>query len=76
MTKTQFRKKIASMKQDINSYIDRETLRLFESGGVDPDSFENSYALPKIILFVTLQNLGKQYRPLTYDKELKNLQYF
>ena len=35
MTKTQFKKKMASMKKDINQYIDREITRLFDMNGID-----------------------------------------
>ena len=35
MTKTQFKKKIASMKKDINQYIDREITRLFAMNDID-----------------------------------------
>ena len=35
MTKTQFKKKIASMKKDINQYIDKEITRLFAMNNID-----------------------------------------
>lgn len=78
MTKTQFKKKIASMKKDIGKYIDKETLRLFDSGAINKNSYEDDYVLPKIILTTTLKNLSFQYFPLTSEgkKEALNLERF
>ena len=78
MTKTQFKKRIASMKRDINRYVDRETVRLFESGAINKDSYEDDYQLPKIILAAALKNLAFQYLPLTPEgkREVLNLERF
>ena len=78
MTKTQFKKKIASMKKDVSKYIDEETLRLFNSGAINKNSYEDNYALPKIILTVALKNLSFQYLPLTPEgkRESLNLERF
>jgi hypothetical protein len=78
MTKTQFKKKIASMKQEINQYIDKETLRLFDSGAIDTTIYEDDYTLPKIVISTALKNLSFQYFPLTSagKKEALNLEHF
>ena len=78
MTKTQFKKKIASMKKDVNQYIDKETLRLFECGGTNKESYGDDYELPKIVLCAVLKNLSFQYRPFSKAalEEVKNLEYF
>jgi len=78
MTRTQFKKKIASMKRDVNKYIDEETIRLFKCGGVDPTSYEDDYILPKIILKAALKNLSFQYMPLSPGgkREVLNLERF
>ena len=69
MTKTQFKKKITSMKKDISHYIDDESQRLFDSGGVDPISYDNNFLLPKIILTVVFKNLSWQYKPFTKEAQ-------
>jgi len=51
------------MGKDINDYIAKETVRLFESGGIIPADYENNYLLPKIIISIALRNLSDQYRP-------------
>ena len=78
MTKTQLKKRVSSMKKDINQYIDKEAIRLFDSGGIDRDNYENDYLLPKIILTVALHNLSSQYYPhsLLDRKTAENLKLF
>jgi len=83
MTKTQFKKKIASMKRDINQYLDSETLRLFKSGAIDIEAFEDDFLLPRIILSVALENLTKNHQEMVgrfagpeTKKELENLRRF
>ena len=78
MTKTQFKKKIASMKRDISKCINEETVRLFESGAVDTAAYEDDFMLPKIVMTVALKNLSFQYLPLTPEgkRESLNLERF
>ncbi len=62
------------MRKDCNKYIDKECLKLFDSGGIDNSSFSNNYLLPKIILHVALKNLAQQYKPLSgYSEDINNL---
>jgi hypothetical protein len=77
MTKKQFTKKLKEINKDIKNYLEKEALRLFESGGIDTSSYENNYLLPKICLYVALKNTIYQYRPLSdYIKEANNLENF
>ena len=83
MTKTQFKKKIASMKKDINKFIDAETLRLFKSGAIDIEAFEDDFLLPRIILSVALGNLTTGHMEMVgrfagkeTKKEIENLSRF
>ncbi len=78
MTKTQFKKKIASMKKNMNKYIDEETLRLFSCGAIDNTSYSNDYLLPKIVLTVALENITHEYKPLSGmgKIEVNNLRRF
>ena len=77
MTKAQFTKKVKSMKKDLISYIEKECMRLYDCGGVEPKNYENNYLLPKIVLSVALKNAAFQHEPLSdYRKVSKNLEKF
>lgn len=78
MKEKDFIKKINSMLPGCKKVIQKESLRLFKSGGIDTNSFENNYVLPKIILLVTLENLSKEFYFLGENnkKDLKNLRNF
>ena len=78
MTKNEFNNKIREMLVDCQEYLLKECNILFESGGVEPDNFENDYLLPKIILAVALKNLSFQYYPLHKEgkEQAKNLEHF
>jgi hypothetical protein len=78
MTRKQFIKKIKSMKRDCISSIEKECIRLFDSGAVDTEKYENDYALPKIIYATALKNIADQYQPFSseYREEMENLSHF
>jgi len=78
MTKKQFEKKTRGLAKVAVKFIEKESLRLFESGGIDTKKYENNYLLPKICLYVALQNTAWQHKPLadSYIKEAKNLLKF
>jgi len=77
MTKKQFIKNLNTLIQTVE--LEKESMRLFESGGIDPNKFDNDMLLPKIILYVALQNEAEQYRPLSstyYSRTIANLKHF
>lgn len=78
MTKTQFKKRLSEMKKDMNQYIEKEAVRLFESGAIDTSEYFDNYLLPKMILCQTLKNLSDQYMPLRKENinVVENLKYF
>ena len=78
MTKNDFNNRIKEMLVDCQEYLLKDCNRLFESGGIDPEEFENDYILPKIILAVALKNLSYQYYPLHKEgkAQAKNLEHF
>jgi len=78
MTEKQFIKKVKESLKENRCYIEKESLRLFRSGGVDIQRYENNFMLPKIVLTVAYKNLSFQYLPLNKDgeKEVKNLEHF
>jgi len=79
MTEVEF---IAKLQEMINpemlEWLMSCCLRKFHSGGVAPDAYDNDFVLPKICLYVALQELVDQYKPL-YKEHLrtaKNLCHF
>ena len=78
MKEYEFEIKIKEMLVDVQKNTFKESIRLFNCGGVDPEEFESDYLLPKIILNVALKNIVNQYKPLSGEgKEVaKNLECF
>lgn len=51
--------------------------RMLQSGGVDPDSYDDDYILPRIILSAALYDEADAVGvPEQYKKDVKNLRYF
>ena len=78
MTEIQFKKKIKEMTKETAKKVEEESLKLFKCGGIDTKRYENNYLLPKICLYVALQNTAWQYKPLQADhlRKAKNLLKF
>ena len=78
MTEEQFKVKIEEMANNSKPYLEKEALRLFHSGVVNVEGFEDDYVLPKLILSVALENAVWQYRPFPqkHYKELAKLRLF
>lgn len=78
MEKEQFRAKVKEMAVDVQNSIIYDSLRLFNSGGIDSLSYEDNYLLPKIILSVVLHNLSAQYAPINPKgkRDAANLKHF
>lgn len=82
MDEKQFLKQIREMKKDAGKYLEKECLRLFRSGGIDPASYQDApAALLKVIMRVALNNLRDQYgypgsRVNKYNKDERNLMHF
>ena len=73
-----FNQKIDSMLNDDRKYLKKECKRLIKSGAIDTDNYLNDYELPKIIMYVALNNLKDQRKPLYKEnlKDAKNLLKF
>ena len=57
MKKRTFKKLVNEMiREGLTPYIKKETERLFNSGGVDPELYGDDYTLPKVCLHVALKN--------------------
>jgi len=78
MDKDQFNQKLETLCEELFFQVSAEANRLFQSGAVDVDSFQDDMRLPKIILCAALHNEAEQYRPRDKKllKELRNLTRF
>ncbi len=65
------------MLQSDKRYLISESKRLLDSGGIDYDSFEDNYKVPRIVLRVAISNLVKQFPVYKEEKaEAENLLKF
>lgn len=84
MEKRAFKKLVNEMIKGTGSqdgviqYLKKETERLYNSGGIDPELYGNDYTLPRVCLYVALKNVADQYRPVSDNvlKDAKNLEHF
>ena len=78
MTIQEFKIKLGEViNPDLTSDIEKETIKLAESGGVDLEN-ENDYAIVKTCLSVALENMSHDLYPLSeeYQRIAKNLRHF
>lgn len=78
MKKNQVIAKYRRMKKELHAGIDKEVERLLNSGGIDPEKFENNFRLPKILLCAALHHQVFQYQPNTKEdrSDVTNLTHF
>lgn len=78
MTEEQCREKLAQMAEDLPQHLISEGMRLFHSGGVDPEAFDDNYVLPKALLTLALEHNVGQYEIDTkeFRSTVKNLRHF
>jgi len=79
MTKDEFSRKIDYLTdEDFVKDLRHECMRLFLSGAVNIEEYEDNYRLPKNILMIALENFATQHdSPNTVDKkEIRNLRKF
>uniref|UniRef100_A0A6H2A1V6 Uncharacterized protein n=1 Tax=viral metagenome TaxID=1070528 RepID=A0A6H2A1V6_9ZZZZ len=78
MTKAQFLEKFEDILGNALKDIRATAERLFDSGAVDRESYEDDYLLPKIILTASLVDAADSWRP--FDKKARrtvaNLRHF
>jgi len=75
MTLKQFQKMAKKLLKTVSDDLLRDSERMFNSGGIDPATYENTALLPKIILAATIANY-KIALPDGVKKDVKNLQCF
>jgi hypothetical protein len=69
MTQEQFLARIKGLTIDLRADIEKEALRLFNSGAVDTGEYVDDFFLPKIIISVALENEAKQWQPLSFTRK-------
>jgi len=77
-TEEQFEEKVKELIVDIEGRLLIEAKRLYNCGGIDPEDFDDTYGLPKIILSVALKNESYGFCPLSpdYKAAVTNLEKF
>lgn len=78
MNKAQFTIKVETFINQLQKPLLDETLRLFESGGVDTQKYGDDFELPKVCLWVALENVRCQVQPVGIQgmREARNLGKF
>jgi hypothetical protein len=78
MTKLQYLRKCKELKKGVNVLIDKEILKLLNSGAFDLKDYQNDFLLPKAVITAIAEEIKHQFRPLNDDgkKLVKNLEYF
>jgi hypothetical protein len=68
---------IEKMEGELKSRLTKEITRLLLSGAIDLET-DAAYGIPTIVLYVALQNVTAQYRPLTNHARAiaRNLSHF
>jgi len=68
MTRTQFRKKVNELIRENNRLIKNRVEKLFKSGCVDLNDYDNDFRLPKMFMYAIGKEMQFQWKPL--DDEL------
>ncbi len=69
MTRTQFKGRFRQLRRSFARELEREALRLFESGGVDADGFGDDFCLAKIVLYAAADKAAACFRPLAPENK-------
>ena len=77
VTREQILEKVACLEVQAHDAIVNTVSQFLESGVINLDHFENTYALPKIVYAEALRRLADAYMPLSRDyrevaRQLKN----
>jgi hypothetical protein len=77
-TKEQFLEKVEELIATATANLRQNAERLFSCGGMDPESYEDDYALPKIILCAALRDEANSWFPHNKEhrKDVQNLRHF
>ena len=78
MTEKQFLEKVNEMLPDLNQLILEKAKKVFSSGAIDTEEYDNNYLLPKIFLCAMGKEISWQYgvHSKKDEKVVKNLGYF
>ena len=78
MTKEKMFEKVKELNELLSVRLEAEIERLYDSGGIDPEKYEDNYLLPKILLHVALTKEAECFQPLSKEgkADAKNLYHF
>ena len=78
MTKVQFMKKVRELARRTEKDIIDECWRLLNSGAIDLTKYEDTYALPKVVMTVACEKAAWNWHPLSPElkAEAVNLRKF
>ena len=78
MTEQMFLDNLQEMLPDLQELILEKAKKVFSSGAIDTESYEDDYLLPKIFLSAMGKEIEFQYLPHSKDdlKARNNLVYF
>ncbi len=76
MQRYDFEQKLDSMLPELMERIRQEARRLYSSGSIDIEKYGDDYQLPKICLYVALNNEADHYIYLDNKREIANLKHF
>lgn len=76
MTKEEFNEKVSELLISVNDVVKYECYKLFKSGVIDVEKYDNDFVLPRIILNVALKKATTAHRPLFKEsqEEVKKLE--
>lgn len=78
MTEEQFNQKIDELTEGLKERVSKKANQLFNSGGVDPEQYEDDFILPKICFVAALRHEAGQWEHPGGDfkEEIENLKHF
>lgn len=65
MNKKDFEKKVDELVAMISTELKEKCMKLYSSGGIDPEGFDNDFILPKIVLYAALPDIRDSRKPLS-----------
>ena len=78
MTRTQFNKKLNLCMKEVKPSMNKMADKMFNSGAIDANSYEDNYLLVKEFLCAAFAELSRQYRPFNKEsqKASDNISFF
>lgn len=75
-----FNQKVGELIGSVKDQLRAECVRLFLSGAIDVESYQDNFVLPKIMISVSLRNIADDFSPsrfsAKYSSDMENLKHF